>query len=381
MQEENGFALYVHWPFCRSKCPYCDFNSFAVDRIDHGRWRATLLGELASGAAETPGRTLTSVFFGGGTPSLMQPRTVAALLAEAGRHWALADDLEVTLEANPTSAEAQHFAAFAGAGVNRLSLGVQSLEDDALAFLGRSHDAAQARQALETAARHFRRLSCDLIYGLPGQSAAAWRRQLQDVLPLAGEHLSPYQLTIEAGTPFHERGVAEAAEKTAAALFDTTREVLDGAGLAAYEVSNHARPGGECRHNLSCWQGGDYLGIGPGAHGRLTTGRGTQAVERIAAPKAWLTAVEADGHGTLFCTALSPAQRRDELLMTGLRLGEGVCRKRFRRRTGIDVEGAVDAQGLRRLLDGGFLVLDGFSLRATAAGLRRLDSLLAVLLA
>ena len=378
---DPGFGIYVHWPFCRSKCPYCDFNSVAAGDIDQARWRNALLGELAHAAGTAPGRTVTSVFFGGGTPSLMDAHTAGAVIAAAGRHWRLAETLEVTIEANPTTAESGRFAAFAAAGVNRLSLGVQSLDDRALAFLGRTHDAAQARRALALAGRHFGRFSFDLIYGLPQETAADWRSGLREAVGLAGGHVSAYQLTVEPGTPFHRDGIGEADEETAAALFDVTQAVLEDAGLPAYEISNHARPGDECRHNLTCWQGGDYVGIGPGAHGRVSVGGETRATCRVADPPAWLAAVEANGHGTAEAVSLNGARRREEMVMTGLRLSAGIDRVLFRRLAGIEPEAAVRPGGLARLVDGGFLVADGAGLRTTKAGRVRLNAVISALLA
>ena len=376
-----GLAVYVHWPFCRSKCPYCDFNSQAVESIDEQRWQAALLRELAYFAGETRERPVSSLFFGGGTPSLMQPETVAALIAEVRRRWPAVDDLEITLEANPTSAEAGRFQAFREAGVNRLSVGVQSFDDRALDFLGRGHTAAEARAAIDLAAKCFRRFSFDLIYGQPGQTVAAWRNELSEALSAAGEHLSLYQLGIEPGTEFHRAGIRETDEETAAALYDGTQNLLAAAGLPAYEISNHARPGGECRHNLGYWLGGDYLGIGPGAHCRLTGDGQTEAAHRLGKPESWLAAVERDGHGTAKRVLLGPRERRDEVVMMGLRLTQGIERKRFFLLTGRQLEEALDADRLERLIDGGFLVLDGAGLGATAAGRRRLNAVLAELLA
>jgi oxygen-independent coproporphyrinogen-3 oxidase len=374
------FGVYVHWPFCLRKCPYCDFNSHVGTAADPGRWRAALVAEIDHAAAEAPGRTVSSVFFGGGTPSLMEPAVVGAVLERIAARWALAPGAEVTLEANPGTAEAARFADFRAAGVNRLSVGVQSFDDGALGFLGRVHGAAEARAALGLAARHFPRFSLDLIYARPGQTAAAWRRELVEALAFAPAHLSAYQLVIEAGTAFHRSGVAAADEETAADLYETTREVLAGAGLPAYEVSNHARPGAECRHNLLYWRGGDYAGIGPGAHGRITRDGVTCAIRRHANPEGWLKAVEAAGHGTKDRVPLGPRERRDEVLLMGLRLSEGIDRARFRALVGREIESALAADRLARLVDGGFLVLDGGGLRCTAAGLRRLDAVLAALL-
>ncbi len=396
-------ALYVHWPFCLSKCPYCDFNSHVRPTVDQDRWRRALVREtqtaLAAYRADHPDARVESVFFGGGTPSLMAPRTVAALIDAVHRHWRVAGDVEITLEANPGSSERARFAAYGTAGVNRLSLGVQALDDDALRALGRRHDRRQALAALACARDHFPRLSFDLIYARPGQTAASWRAELEAATALAGDHLSLYQLTIEPGTAFHalwRRGaLALPEEDTGAALYEATQEVLEAAGLPAYEVSNHARPGAECRHNLTYWRGGDYVGIGPGAHGRLGgdggsprgpktawgPGGGTVASRQRRAPEAWLAAVEAHGHGTRERVRLTPAERRDEILMMGLRLAEGVVRERFRRLAGTDIERAVSPDALARLVAGGFLELDGDGLRTTAAGRRRLDAVLTALLA
>ncbi len=376
-----GLAIYVHWPFCRSKCPYCDFNSQAVENINQHRWQTALLREMAYFAEPTQERLVSSLFFGGGTPSLMRPETVAALISEVHRHWPLTSDLEITLEANPTSAEVGLFQAFREAGVNRLSVGVQSFDDRALGFLGRRHTGAEARAAIDLAAKYFPRFSFDLIYGRPGQTAAAWRAELSEALGAAGEHLSLYQLSIEAGTEFHRAGIRETDEKTGAALYDATQDLLAAAGLPAYEISNHARPGGECWHNLGYWLGGDYLGLGPGAHGRLTANGQTEAAHRIGKPKSWLAAVEQGGHGTAKRLLLGPQERRDEVVMMGLRLTQGIGRERFSLLTGRQLEEAFDAAIMERLIDGGFLVLDGAGLRASGAGRRRLNAVLAELLA
>jgi putative oxygen-independent coproporphyrinogen III oxidase len=379
----SDLALYIHWPFCLAKCPYCDFNSHVRERIDDARWRRALLAELDHYAAETKGRTLGSIFFGGGTPSLMAPATAAALLDRAAGHWALAPDLEVTLEANPTSVEAGRFRDFHAAGINRLSLGVQALDDQALQFLGRGHDAAQARAALSLAQRHFPRFSFDLIYARPGQTVPEWEAELGEAAAMAGDHLSVYQLTIEPGTRFataHARGdFALPDEDLAAALFETTQTRLAAAGLPAYEISNHARPGGECRHNLAYWRYQDYLGVGPGAHGRLTIAGEKIATRQKRAPETWLAAIEADGHGTDERVAVAAEDRVAELLMMGLRIVEGVPRERFRAEAGEEIETALPE--LDSLVSGGFLILDGAGLRATDAGRQRLNAVLAKLLA
>jgi oxygen-independent coproporphyrinogen-3 oxidase len=375
-------AIYVHWPFCRSKCPYCDFNSHVRESVDETRWRRAYVAELERLAEETAGRPVTSIFFGGGTPSLMRPETTAAILDRIAARWPLAADVEVTLEANPSTAEAGRFHGFRLAGVNRLSLGVQALDDAALRFLGRGHSVAEACAAVSLAANVFARFSFDLIWGWPGHDIASWRRQLGQALTMAGEHLSAYQLTIEPGTAFWRAAVTGVDEDTGAELYEATGELLTAVGLPAYEISNYARPGGECRHNLAIWRGTDYLGIGPGAHGRLTDGNGvTEATRAIKAPEKWLSAVESRGTGLTERVALTREQRCEELLLLGLRLSEGIQRDRFRVLAGIEPEAAVDGQALARLIEGGFIVSDTGGMRATPAGLLRLNAVLGQLLA
>ena len=378
-------ALYIHWPFCKSKCPYCDFNSHVRERIDEPRWRAALLAELDHWAPALKERELVSIFFGGGTPSLMAPATAAALIERASQHWPASRGLEITLEANPTSVEASRFAELRAAGVNRVSLGVQALDDASLKFLGRGHNAGEARDAVALAARLFDRFSFDLIYARPGQTLAAWRDELDAALAMAGHHLSLYQLTIEPGTAFatsFARGDFRLPdEETQGALYEATQETLAAAGLPAYEISNHARPGEECRHNLVYWRYEDYLGIGPGAHGRLTLGAEKRALKNFRAPETWLGAVARAGHGLEETLLLSADERRDEMLMMGLRLGEGIARAAFRAETGRDFEAALDAARLTGLCEAGFLMLDAAGLRATAAGRQRLNAVLGALLA
>ena len=377
----EDLALYIHWPFCLSKCPYCDFNSHAAGSIDQAEWRRALLSELDSAAAALPERRVTSVFFGGGTPSLMAPETAAALLDRAARRWRLAADAEITLEANPTSAETATLADMAAAGINRVSIGVQALDDSALRFLGRGHDAAEALAAVAAARRLFPRYSFDLIYGRPGQGAAVWRRELAAALDHAGDHLSVYQLTIERGTPFfaaRRRGdFAMPGEDAQAALYDATQEVLEAAGMPAYEISNHARPGGECRHNLAYWRGRDYAGIGPGAHGRIAMGGALWATDTWPRPERWLETVGRRGHGLRRRERLGAAERLDELLLMGLRLADGIARADFVRRIGAAPEDALDSGRLAALTGARLLALDRAGLRATAAGRRRLDSVVA----
>jgi oxygen-independent coproporphyrinogen-3 oxidase len=379
-----GLALYVHWPFCLSKCPYCDFNSHVRERVDAARWQRAYLEEIGRTAAETAGRTVTSVFFGGGTPSLMPPDTAAAILARIRASWPVAPDAEITLEANPGASEAARFRAFREAGVNRLSIGVQSLDDAALKFLGRKHAAAEALAAVERASGIFPRYSFDLIYARPGQSVAAWRDELARALRFAGDHLSVYQLTIEPGTAFHTahaRGdFALPDEDTAADLYEVTRDLLGEAGLAAYEISNHARPGGESRHNLAYWRYADYAGIGPGAHGRLTLDEAKVATRQQRLPESWLADVEAKGSGEAERTSLDRVERGREMLLTGLRLAEGVDRARFEKEAGVPAHEFVDSRASARLADAGLIEWSPQALRATDAGRQRLNAVLAALI-
>ena len=382
----GALALYVHWPFCLSKCPYCDFNSHVRDGVDQGRWRGALLRELDHFSALLPGRRVTSIFFGGGTPSLMPPETAGAVIERAALRWSLAVDAEITLEANPTSTEAARLEEFGAAGVNRVSLGVQALDDRALAFLGRGHDAAEARQAVALAQRIMPRSSFDLIYARPGQTVAAWRAELADALVFAGGHLSLYQLTIEKGTPFwreaRDGAFVMPDDDTSRALYDLTQEMTAAAGFAAYEVSNHARKGEACRHNLAYWRYDDYVGIGPGAHGRIApAGEGRKATRQHAGPEAWLAAVEGAGHGTAETRALDADEQAREMLMMGLRLTEGVGEADLEARTGCDPDRVIDRAGLARLVEAGYVERRGERLRATAAGRPLLNGLLVELLA
>jgi putative oxygen-independent coproporphyrinogen III oxidase len=331
---DPGFGVYVHWPFCLSKCPYCDFNSHVRrGEVDEDRFVDAFRTEIAHRAALTPGREVRSVFFGGGTPSLMAPSTLAAILEAIAKHWTLAPNAEITLEANPTSVEASRFRSFKSAGVNRVSLGLQALNDIDLKALGRQHTVAEALAALGVAGKVFERTSFDLIYARPGQTPASWRKELEIALSYAGEHISLYQLTIEPDTMF-ERMVDAGKlilpdNDTQRALWDVTQEATLRAGLPAYEVSNHARPGGECRHNLIYWRYGEYVGVGPGAHGRLNTPRGRRAQACERHPEMWLTCVETEGHGLVEDELLNAEQQGDEFLLMGLRLREGIDPQRF----------------------------------------------------
>ncbi len=381
---DPGFGLYIHWPFCPSKCPYCDFNSHVREAVPEQAWRDALHQDLAHAASLTPDRTVTSIFFGGGTPSLMAPETVAAVLDRVMALWPVDTRAEVTLEANPGSADAGRFRGYRSAGVNRLSIGVQSFDDAALEFLGRVHDAAAARRALDMAAGSFDRFSFDLIYARPGQSLEDWRLELRQALDLAAGHLSLYQLTIEEGTAFHTAWrlgeLVMPAENLVADMYEETQQVMETAGLPAYEISNHAVPGEESRHNLVYWRYGDYVGVGPGAHGRLTVQAERQATNQHRLPEAWLKAVRRTGHGRAETAAIDPAEQVAEALMMGLRLREGVPLDRLERLAGQRFDQMVQPARLARLVDGGFLAVDGGRLLATAAGRQRLDAVLADLL-
>jgi putative oxygen-independent coproporphyrinogen III oxidase len=363
----DGLALYIHWPFCVSKCPYCDFNSHVRESVDQVQWRRALLADLAYEARQTPGRRLGSIFFGGGTPSLMPPATVAALIEAAEAHWGFASDIEITLEANPSSVEAARFADLARAGVNRVSLGLQSLDDEALHFLGRAHDALEGLMALGTAQSVFGRVSFDLIYALPGQGAQAWQAELARALSFGTSHLSLYQLTIEPGTRFAAmvaRGeLVPADPDESAALYELTREMTAAAGLPAYEISNHARPGEESRHNLAYWRYQPYVGIGPGAHGR----RHGHATQRHRKPENWLAALEREGHGMVEEQAISPGEQGVESLLMGLRLAEGVACER----------GQLDMAAVGRLSAQGLVEHRENHLRVTPRGMLLLDAILA----
>ncbi len=378
-------GIYVHWPFCKSKCPYCDFNSHVREGVEQARWRAALLRELEHAAREAPGRRVETIFFGGGTPSLMEPGIVAALIARTRELWDTAPEIEITLEANPTSVEASRFAALAQAGVNRVSLGVQALDAASLKFLGREHSADEALDALATARHHFARHSFDLIYARPGQTPETWAEELERALALAGEHLSLYQLTIERGTRFftdHARGsFVLPDEEASASMFEQTQARLERAGLPAYEISNHARPGAACRHNLIYWRYQDYVGIGPGAHGRFAVGAAKQATRRSSGPEAWLEAVERTGHGTAETSTVEGQDLVEEALMMGLRLADGIDRATFASVAGADPVEALDPARLEPLVRAGFLEIDATHLRATSEGRQRLNALLERLVA
>jgi putative oxygen-independent coproporphyrinogen III oxidase len=379
-QPPEPLALYIHWPFCLSRCPYCDFNAHVREVIPQQRFRDALRRELAWEAERLGRRPLRSIFFGGGTPSLMEPETVARLLEDTRALFDIPNDLEVTLEANPTSIETSRLAALRDAGVNRISVGIQSLEPEPLAMLGRQHSVPQAIAALEIARKLFQRVSFDLIYARPGQSIAAWRSELRRALDLVADHLSLYQLTIEPGTKFeaqHRRGeIVLPAEDLAAALYDATAEEAARFGLLQYEISNFAKPGAESRHNLQYWRYRDYAGIGPGAHGRLTVDNHLVATRRHRAPEFWAERVERTGHGMTEELELAAEETAREMLLMGLRLSEGVPADRFLARTGRSLASALDADALKRAIAEGYVTWHDERLTATPEGRRRLDALL-----
>ncbi len=374
-------ALYIHWPFCLAKCPYCDFNSHVRDRVDSELWQRALLADLRHEAELAGGEPLESIFFGGGTPSLMPPALVNKLLQEAEKLWGFAPHIEITLEANPSSVEAANFAALAAAGVNRVSLGLQSLSDERLRFLGRLHGVDEGLKALETAQSAFERVSFDLIYALPGQTATEWEAELQRALAFGTSHLSLYQLTIEPGTRFatmvRQRDFAPLDDDAAADLFALTRELTRAAGLPTYEISNHARAGNESRHNLTYWRYEDYAGIGPGAHGR----RGGFATTRHKKPENWLSAVERKGSGVQEERALDGAEQASEALLMGLRLAEGIDLASLSRRFGLAADSLVDFTEVQRHAALGLVWQDGDRLGVTEDGMPLLDALLGKLVA
>ena len=380
----SQFGIYVHWPFCAAKCPYCDFNSHVADTIDHDAWRKAYAREIHAYGRLTKGRTVTSVFFGGGTPSLMEPATAQVVIDEIAKHWNISNDCEITLEANPTSVETDKFRAFRSAGINRVSMGVQSLIEQDLSFLGRKHDTAQAKAAIETARKVFDRYSFDLIYARPGQSAAAWEAELREAIRIAGDHLSVYQLTIEKGTPFymqHERGEFRIPdEELAGDLYEVTQAVLEEAGMPAYEVSNHAREGQESRHNQTYWRYTDYVGIGPGAHGRLTLDGHKQATRGHRVPEIWMKRVEDHAHGSHDFEILTRNDRFTECLMMGLRLREGIPVSRLESEGGKALGQLIDPAKIKALQGEGLLEFDGRTLKATKEGLQRLNGVLSYLL-
>lgn len=378
------FALYIHWPYCASKCPYCDFNSHVAQTIDHAAWRDAYAREMAYYAELTKGRTITSIFFGGGTPSLMEPQTVAHVIDTAQKLWRFSNSCEITLEANPTSIEIDKFRAFRSAGVNRVSVGVQSFDNDQLKFLGRQHDAGEAIKAIDTARTVFDRYSFDLIYARPQQTPEAWEKELVQALHYAGDHLSLYQLTIEPNTAFHtqyQRGdFTIPIDEEAGVLYELTQDIMGAHGLPAYEISNHARPGQESLHNLTYWRYGDYVGIGPGAHGRLTLESQKFATRGHRAPDIWLKQTADKGNGAHPFEEIAPRARLEEALMMGLRLQEGVPVSRLSDEADVDWTTIIPAPRIQAMVSEGMLIADDTRLTATPEGLQRLNGLLSYLL-
>lgn len=374
-------AIYIHWPFCERICPYCDFNVRTAENVDQTRWQQAFLLEAAHFAKEFPDRTINSIFFGGGTPSLMDKNTVAGIIDGIKNLWVTSEALEITIESNVSEAEINRFEDFRRAGVTRLSLGIQSLNDDALSFLGRGHSAANAMQALRHGKDTFTRVSSDLIYARPGQSVEAWQQELGCALEHSGDHMSLYQLTIEPGTPFARQNIKPPNETLSATLYESTNTLMENAGLSAYEVSNYCRPGQACRHNLTYWLGGDYVGIGPGAHGRLTKNRQTDALYQIHTPQRWLAAVEEQQHGTGSRMTLTSSERIEELIMLGLRRTQGIDTKRFFLLTGTFLKAALSEEKLQNLKEGGFIITDHEGIRTTPAGRQRLNAIIKYLIA
>lgn len=378
------FGIYVHWPFCAAKCPYCDFNSHVRDTIDHAAWRDAYIREINHYATLTPGRTVTSIFFGGGTPSLMEPETVKVVIDQIKKSWPCDPKMEITLEANPTSVEAAKFKGFREAGVNRVSIGVQSLRDEDLSFLGRKHNRSEALKAIDLAKENFERFSFDLMYARPKQTVNNWVQELEEAVQLSVGHLSLYQLTIEEGTPFHTQHARGdfmmPPEDLGGEFYEITQEVLGAAGLPAYEISNHARTGQESLHNLTYWRYTDYVGIGPGAHGRLTLEDGKVATRGHRAPEIWMARVLESGHGSHDHEAVTPEQRWMESLMMGMRLREGVPFARLEQESGKSIDQILDPRKLKALSEEGLITLSGHDLKPTLAGMQRLNGLLGYLL-
>jgi oxygen-independent coproporphyrinogen-3 oxidase len=375
--QAGGFGIYVHWPFCQSKCPYCDFNSHVVSSIDQGRWKDAFCREIDMLAAEIGPRVVQTIFFGGGTPSLMQPDVVAAVIDRIALHWTVSNDMEITLEANPSSVEAGRFADFAAAGINRVSMGIQALNDRDLTALGRRHTAAEAVVAFEIARKQFKRVSFDLIYARQQQTLVEWEAELTTALSMAIDHLSLYQLTIEEGTAFHDRfsrgglrGLPD--EDLSAEMYDLTQDICLAHGMPAYEVSNHARPGSESRHNLIYWRMGDYGAIGPGAHGRLTCSGQRRATENLRSPSAWLQQVEATGSGRVVDDVLSGPEQANEVLLMSLRLNEGMDLDRVEKLRG----SPLDRQKLARLESHGMIARTGRQVTTTKAGRLLLNAII-----
>lgn len=381
----SNIGLYIHWPFCLSKCPYCDFNSHVVESVDHNRWEKALIKELTFLSRNHNHKKLKSIFFGGGTPSLMKPKTVFEAIQTAKEIWGVKQPIEITLEANPSSIESQTFNSFKQAGINRISLGIQAFDDKALSFLGRNHDRLDAINAIEAAHKSFDRVSFDLIYARPQQTIESWLSELEQAVELAGEHMSVYQLTIEKGTAFYSQyrngGFEMPNPETAGDFYEFTNEKLSSAGLQNYEISNYAHLGSECQHNLIYWRSEDYLGVGPGAHSRLTDIKGKRIAARsLTAPFSWLKEVEAKGNALVEQNILSISEQLTETIMMGLRLKEGVSLKKLYKLTGKTLDQLFDKEALHLLGNEGYLKTDGVYLRATESGRQRLNGVVRCLL-
>jgi putative oxygen-independent coproporphyrinogen III oxidase len=373
-------GIYVHWPFCEKKCPYCDFNSHVRDNINHSDWLKAYLNELRYYASQTPERFITSIFFGGGTPSLMKASVIETILNEIYSLWRCSKNIEITAEANPSSSEIKHFKGFQRAGINRLSVGVQSLRNQSLMFLGRLHSASNAITALENAVEIFPRVSFDLIYALPGQTIKMWKTELSEAIQLARGHVSLYQLTIEPGTEFYKNRIEGASETIGTKLYQITQEIMAEANLPAYEVSNHAKKGEESRHNLIYWTGGDYIGIGPGAHGRITETHQTDMMHNYRDPEKWLDLCLTNKFGCQKRKKLNDEQRRDELVLMGLRLVSGISLRQFKLLTNQNLLTILNTNKISTLKDRGYICLTSDVLKVTREGRQRLNSVIEYLL-
>ena len=384
MFRPNQMGVYIHWPFCEARCPYCDFNAHVRDSIDQDEWVKAYLRAIEYYAEILPDKQIVSIFFGGGTPSLMQPKTVEAIIDKVQACWSVANDIEISLETNPTSAENDKFAGFKNAGVNRVSLGVQALDDEQLSFLGRTHDLKEALAAIELAKTHFDRFSFDLIYARPDQTLAAWEQELTRAIELSAGHLSLYQLTIERNTPFymrHSRGEFAIPDDVAGAdFYELTQNITEAAAMPAYEVSNHAQAGHECRHNQIYWHMADYIGIGAGAHGRFVQGAAKYATRDHAAPEIWKDRVMDDRHGAHAPEHLTNEDIFHEILMMGLRLKDGISRSSLEERTGLSFFDQVDPQKFKTAAEEGWVVEDHDQIRLSRQGMLRLNALVSYLL-
>ena len=376
---KKPISIYIHWPFCESKCPYCDFNSHTQEGVDQDRWGRALLADLKYFKTKTEMHIVTSIFFGGGTPSLIRPEIIQLIVQTVKKWWQVHSNLEVTLEANPSSSEIDKFQNYRIAGINRLSLGIQALNNSSLKFLGRKHTADEAVMAIEAGKKVFDRMSLDFIYALPQQTVKHWEKELAKILAIAGDHLSLYQLTIEPGTLFHKNKIKAASDPIAVELYQLTDVMTQEAGFKPYEISNYARSGNESRHNLTYWLGGEYIGIGPGAHGRLINKKVAAAMYQIYNPTRWLHQVEEHGNGIAKSQNLTTTERIQELFMLGLRVSDGINRNRFKKQTGYDLNDVINSKSLKTLIENGYICSDKTGIRASQKGKLYINTLVAQL--